>query len=72
MVATCAVVMATTTAPASAISDEDLRVLRLELQGALGELETATWDRRIAAGPVHAARPDIRGSRRILITRDSA
>ncbi|MDH3539065.1 MAG: M23 family metallopeptidase [Acidimicrobiia bacterium] len=48
ILAACAVVMATTMAPASAISDEDLRQLRLELQGALGELETATWDRRIA------------------------
>jgi murein DD-endopeptidase MepM/ murein hydrolase activator NlpD len=48
ILAACAVVMATTMAPASAISDEDLRQLRLRLQGALGELETATWDRRIA------------------------
>ena len=52
ILAACAVVMATTMAPASAISDEDLRELRLELQGALGELETATWDRRIAADTV--------------------
>jgi murein DD-endopeptidase MepM/ murein hydrolase activator NlpD len=52
ILAACAVVMATTMAPASAISDEDLRRLRLELQGALGELETATWDRRIAADTI--------------------
>ncbi|NNC90938.1 MAG: M23 family metallopeptidase [Acidimicrobiia bacterium] len=44
--------MATTMAPASAISDEDLRLLRLELQDALGELEAATWDRRIAADTI--------------------
>jgi murein DD-endopeptidase MepM/ murein hydrolase activator NlpD len=48
----CALVTATTMAPASAVSDEDLRLLRLELEGAFGQLEAATWDRRIAADTV--------------------
>ena len=34
--------------PAPAITEDDLRDVRLELQEALGELETATWDQRIA------------------------
>jgi len=34
--------------PAPAITEDDLRDVRLELQEALGALETATWDQRIA------------------------
>lgn len=41
-------ILAMAAAPAPAITDEDLRALRLELQAALGELEAASWDRRIA------------------------
>lgn len=40
--------LAAGTAPAGAISEDELRDLRLQLQEALGELETATWDHRIA------------------------
>lgn len=36
-------------APAPAITEDDLRELRLEWEAAQGELETATWDQRIAA-----------------------
>lgn len=35
-------------APAAAVTEDDLREKRLELQEALGELEAATWDHRIA------------------------
>ncbi|MGI9608973.1 MAG: M23 family metallopeptidase [Acidimicrobiia bacterium] len=44
--------VATLAAPADAITDEELYDLRVELQGALGELETASWDRRIAADTI--------------------
>jgi murein DD-endopeptidase MepM/ murein hydrolase activator NlpD len=44
--------LATTAAPAIAVTDEELYDLRLELQSALGELETASWDRRIAADTI--------------------
>jgi murein DD-endopeptidase MepM/ murein hydrolase activator NlpD len=37
-----------TAVPAPAITEDDLRDLRLQLQEALGELETASWDQRIA------------------------
>ena len=40
--------VAGTAGPVAAITEEDLRNLRLQLQEALGELETATWDHRIA------------------------
>jgi murein DD-endopeptidase MepM/ murein hydrolase activator NlpD len=41
-----------TAGPAPAITEEDLRDLRLQLQEALGALETATWDQRIALDTV--------------------
>ena len=44
-----AVLVAGGAAPASAIDDDDLKDLRLELQAAIGEFETATWDQRIAS-----------------------
>lgn len=44
-----AVTLGIVTAPASAITEEDLRDLRLELQDALGQLEAATWDERVAS-----------------------
>ena len=42
-------VLATAVSPATAITDEDLRDLRLELQEAVGELDTALWDQRVAS-----------------------
>ncbi|MBT8216060.1 MAG: M23 family metallopeptidase [Acidimicrobiia bacterium] len=44
-----ALLIVLTAAPAPAITEDDLRDLRLEWEGAQGELETATWEQRIAA-----------------------
>jgi murein DD-endopeptidase MepM/ murein hydrolase activator NlpD len=52
LLATAVLMLATTAAPAIAVTDEELYDLRLELQSALGELETASWDRRIAADTI--------------------
>lgn len=43
------VLVAAVMAPATAITEEDLRDARIELQDALGELDTALWDQRIAS-----------------------
>jgi len=43
------VVMATAISPATAITDDDLRDARIELQDALGELDAALWEQRIAS-----------------------
>jgi murein DD-endopeptidase MepM/ murein hydrolase activator NlpD len=53
LLATAVLVMAAMAAPpAAAVTDEELYDLRVELQGALGELEAASWDRRIAADTI--------------------
>jgi murein DD-endopeptidase MepM/ murein hydrolase activator NlpD len=52
LLATAVLMLATTATPANAVTDEELYDLRLELQSALGELETASWDRRIAADTI--------------------
>ena len=52
LLAVAILMLATTATPAVAVTDEELYDLRLELQGALGELETASWDRRIAADTI--------------------
>lgn len=53
LLATAGLLMATTAAPpAGAVTDEELYDLRVELQGALGELEAASWDRRIAVDTI--------------------
>ena len=49
---TAILMLAAMAAPATAVTDEELYDLRLELQSALGELETASWDRRIAADTI--------------------
>lgn len=52
LLATAALLVATMAAPASAVTDEELYDLRVELQDALGELEAASWDRRIAVDTI--------------------
>ncbi len=52
LVATVILMLAAMAAPATAVTDEELYDLRIELQGRLGELETASWDRRIAADTI--------------------
>ena len=52
LLAAAILLLSTVAAPATAVTDEELYDLRVELQEALGELETASWDRRMATDTI--------------------
>jgi murein DD-endopeptidase MepM/ murein hydrolase activator NlpD len=52
LLVTTILTLASVAAPATAVTDEELYDLRVELQDTLGELEAASWERRIATDTI--------------------